>query len=169
MNHIKHTFALLAACLSLAAAVAQTTAGSPLFQMRLVAAETPEAPQSTGLEKMTVTRTNSANGHIYHETFYVQKAVLLDEHDLKGTTVVTNTVSNQAEIDFELSAAGRKRFAEVTRQNIGKRLAIIIDGQLCSAPVIRSEITSGKGQITGNFTPQEARALSDKINAALKK
>ena len=103
------------------------------------------------------------------ETFYVQKAVLLDEHDLKATTAVTNTLSNEAHIDFELSTAGKKRFADVTRQNIGRRLAIIIDGKICSAPILRCEIAGGKGEITGSFTPQEARAISDQINAALKR
>jgi preprotein translocase subunit SecD len=77
--------------------------------------------------------------------------------------------TNQSEIAFELNAAGQKRFAEVTRQHIGKRLAIIMDGQVCSAPVIRSEITGRKGQISGNFTQEQARELSNKINRALKK
>ena len=168
MKHIKYTFVSLSACLCIAGAVAGPTAGSKIFQMRLVA-EGPEAPQSGSLEKITVTKTNSANGRIYQETFYLQKAVLLDEHDLKDTKVTMNSLSHQPEIEFELRTAGQKRFAEVTRQNIGKRLAIVIDGQVCSAPVIRSEITGGKGQITGSFTPQEARELSDKINAASKK
>ncbi len=169
MKHKKHMFALLSGCLSIAVAVAAPAPGSPLFQMRLVAAEGPGTPQATDLEKVTLTKTNSANGRIYQDILYVQKAVLLDARDLKNTSVVTNTAFNQTEIEFELTTAGQKRFAEVTRQNIGKRLAIIIDGKVCSAPVIRSEIAGGKGQITGDFTPQEAKDLSDKINTALKK
>ena len=118
---------------------------------------------------MTLVNVNNANGRTNQETLYVEKAVLLDRHDLKNTHVVTDTLTKQPEIAFELSAAGQKRFAEVTRQHIGKRLAIIIDGQVCSAPVIRSEITGGKGQISGNFTKEQARELSNKINRALKK
>lgn len=168
MKHIKYTFALLAACLAVAA-VAAPQAGSPVFQMRLVVPEGPEAPRSGSVEKMTRTMTNTVNGQIHQEVLYVEKTVLLDENDLKHAKVVTSALQNQIEIEFELTAQGRKRFAEVTRKNIDKRLAIIIDGRLCSAPVIKCEISGGKGQITGNFTPQEARALSDKINAALKK
>ena len=65
----------------------------------------------------------------------------------------------QPQIDFELTADGAKRFAEVTRANINHRLAIVLDGELCSAPNIQSAIETGNGQITGHYTPDSARSL----------
>ena len=53
------------------------------------------------------------------------------------------------------------------KENINKRLAIVLDGHLYSAPVIRSEISGGKAQITGSFTEEEANALAAKINDAI--
>ena len=62
-------------------------------------------------------------------------------------------------IEFRLTDTAAKRFADVTRNNIKRRLAIVLDGQLYSAPTIQSEIT-GNGQITGHFTPEEAQKLA---------
>ena len=62
-------------------------------------------------------------------------------------------------IEFELTDAAGKRFGDVTRNNIGHRLAIILDGQLYSAPNINSEIDN-RGEITGHFTQEEAQKLA---------
>jgi len=62
-------------------------------------------------------------------------------------------------IEFELTDAAGKRFGDVTRNNIGRRLAIVLDGQLYSAPNINSEIDNN-GEITGHFTQEEAQKLS---------
>jgi len=62
-------------------------------------------------------------------------------------------------IEFELTDAAGKKFGEVTRNNIGHRLAIVLDGQLYSAPNINSEIDNN-GQITGHFTSEEAQKLA---------
>ena len=64
----------------------------------------------------------------------------------------------QFAVNFELDAKGAKRFGILTGKNIGKRLAIVLEGKVQSAPVIRSKITD-RGQITGNFTPEEAQEL----------
>jgi len=62
-------------------------------------------------------------------------------------------------IQFTLTDAAGRRFGEVTRNNIGQRLAIVLDHQLYSAPSIRSEIDNN-GEITGHFTPEEAQKLA---------
>jgi SecD/SecF fusion protein len=62
-------------------------------------------------------------------------------------------------IEFELTDAAGKRFGDVTRNNIGRRLAIVLDGQLYSAPNINSEIDN-RGEITGHFTQEEAQKLA---------
>jgi SecD/SecF fusion protein len=64
-------------------------------------------------------------------------------------------------IEFRLNDTGAKRFADVTRNNIGRQLAIVLDGQLYSAPAIQGAIETGSGEITGHFTPEEAQQLAN--------
>ena len=71
------------------------------------------------------------------------------------------------EISLQMTPAGKERFAAVTRQNLHKRLAIVLDGKVCSAPVIQSEITQGQASISGNFTQREAVELSNVLNNPL--
>jgi preprotein translocase subunit SecD len=63
-------------------------------------------------------------------------------------------------VNFEFNAQGAAAFARLTRENIGKPFAIVLDGKVISAPVIRSEIPAGRGQITGIFTRKEADRLA---------
>ena len=63
-------------------------------------------------------------------------------------------------VSFSFKAAGAKKFGNVTGSNVGRRLAIVLDGKVISAPVINSPITGGKGIITGNFTVQAASDLA---------
>ncbi|MFH1245426.1 MAG: protein translocase subunit SecD [Candidatus Omnitrophota bacterium] len=63
-------------------------------------------------------------------------------------------------VSFSLDAKGARRFARITKENIGKRLAIVLDGKVKSAPVIESEIPAGRGQITGNFSEDDAADLA---------
>ena len=55
-------------------------------------------------------------------------------------------------------------FAEITREHKGEILAIVLDGEILSTPVIQDEITDGRAQISGNFTPQEAKDLVRNLN-----
>lgn len=59
---------------------------------------------------------------------------------------------------------GTKLFADLTKKNLGKRMAILIDGQIVSAPTVQSEITNGQAVITGNFTQKEAKTLVSRLN-----
>ncbi len=68
--------------------------------------------------------------------------------------------NNQPDINFAFDGQGTRRFAETTAQNIGKPFAIVLDKHVISAPVIRSAITGGSGQITGNFTEESAHNLA---------
>jgi RNA polymerase sigma factor (sigma-70 family) len=133
-----------------------------VFQFRLVL----NAP-SAKADTMTIVRPG-ADAQA-DETLYVQKKVLLDQTDLKSASVITNRPAGKPWIQITFTDAGAKRFAKVTHQNIGKRLAIIIDGRLYSAPTIRSEIPGGQAQITGNFSVQEANDLAAKINQSVTK
>ena len=67
-------------------------------------------------------------------------------------------------VDFELTPEGTIRFAELTRTNIGRQLAIVSRGRILTAPMINSAIPSGKGEINGNFTEGEAADLTWQLN-----
>ncbi len=68
--------------------------------------------------------------------------------------------SMMPDVNITFNSKGTKKFAEVTRKNVGRRLAILLDGKVKSAPVIREPISGGSAQITGRFTVEEARDLA---------
>ncbi len=63
-------------------------------------------------------------------------------------------------VSFAFKAQGAKKFANATRENVGRRLAIVLDGKVISAPTINTPITGGQGIITGNFTVASANDLA---------
>ncbi|MDR0647589.1 MAG: protein translocase subunit SecD [Puniceicoccales bacterium] len=71
------------------------------------------------------------------------------------------------EISLQMTDSGKERFAKVTKNNLHKRLAIVLDGKIYSAPVIQSEITNGQASISGKFTQREALELSHVLNNPL--
>jgi preprotein translocase subunit SecD len=71
------------------------------------------------------------------------------------------------EIHFTLQAQAAAAFAKVTQENIRRRLAIVIDGKLFSAPIIQAAIETGVGQITGQFTTEEAMNLAKTLESPL--
>ncbi|MGA2028954.1 MAG: protein translocase subunit SecD, partial [Verrucomicrobiota bacterium] len=103
------------------------------------------------------------------EQFIVKKKA---ENGLAGDIVKSAMMMRgnlgEPQISFTLTDDGAKKFAEVTRNNVGHRLAIILDGELYSAPNIQSPIETGNGQITGQFTPQEAQNLASVLQNPLR-
>ncbi len=69
------------------------------------------------------------------------------------------------EVRLRFTTEGSRRFAQVTRQNVGRLMAIVLDGRVSSAPRIREAITGGRAQITGDFSMDEARAVSAVLNS----
>lgn len=67
-------------------------------------------------------------------------------------------------VTLDFNDEGKEIFAKITRENRGKMLAIVLDGALLSAPTIQDEIRDGKAQITGQFAPEEAKALVRNLN-----
>lgn len=84
--------------------------------------------------------------------------------DLKRAQASADGMASWA-IDFELKASAAKRFGDLTARLIGQPLGIFLDGNLISAPNVRTAITAGVGQITGNFTAEEAQDLAVQLNA----
>ena len=70
-----------------------------------------------------------------------------------------------SEVSMTMSAEGANIWARLTKDNIGKSIAIVLDGYVYSFPRVNSEITGGRSQITGNFTPEEAKDLANVLKS----
>ncbi len=138
-------------------------AKSPIFQIRLVLDE-----PSANSEKMKEQLKAVDSDKTVYSTVDVQKSVLLDQNVLESVSISTDYQGKPA-IDCKFTSEGKKRFAEITSQNVGKRIAIIINGKLVTVPKIAAPITAGNLEITGHFNEQEAKGLAAKINAAIAK
>jgi len=90
----------------------------------------------------------------------VSKRIVLSGDNLLDAKPKMDNQTNQTIVSFTLDRVGAKRFAKATTTGIGKRLAIVLDGKIISAPVIQDAIVGGSGIITGNFTFQSATDLS---------
>lgn len=84
---------------------------------------------------------------------------------LKKAVLEFNQTTFEPQISIEFNDEGSEIFAKLTKENIGKTLAIFLDGAPISAPTVREEITGGKAQITGQFTPKEAKLLVQRLNS----
>lgn len=92
---------------------------------------------------------------------YTLKSVpILDGSMLTDARVGISDKSNYPVINFTLNAEGSKKFADYTGANVGKRLAIVLDNKVYSAPSINERIGGGSGQISGAFTQEEARDVA---------
>ena len=84
---------------------------------------------------------------------------------LKGSQVAFDPNTSQPHVALEFTDEGAKIFADLTKKNIGKILAIYLDGAPISLPRVQDEITGGNAQITGNFSTEEAKELAQRLNA----
>ena len=87
--------------------------------------------------------------------FLVRREAVITGRDLKSARAGVDPQSNQPDVDFTLNPQGAEKFRRATGANIGRRLAVILDGYVETAPTIQSQI-SERGQITGRFSAQEA-------------
>ena len=90
----------------------------------------------------------------------VSKRIILSGDNLLDAQPRMNSETNETVVSFTLDRVGAKRFGKATSKGIGKQLAIVLDGKIISAPVIRDTIASGSGQISGGFTFQSATDLA---------
>jgi len=149
-------FGILSAALILFAAPLQLRASdTPRLQFHLVAEAADAAPADTLADPGS------------KETLRVRKEVLLDESAVARASVTISPVRGVpiVSVTVDFNEAGAKRFAQITAANMGKRLAIVFDGKLLSAPTIRSVIRD-KAVITGQFTAAEAEVVANALNAS---
>lgn len=94
------------------------------------------------------------------EKIAVRSRVDVDGGDLTDARAGLDQQNGQWVVNFTFNAVGARHFADITRANVGRPFAIVLDGKVISAPVIREPITQGRGQISGNFTAQSASDLA---------
>lgn len=83
---------------------------------------------------------------------------------LERAVVEFNPTTQAPLIGLTFTPEGKELFAQITRENKGEILAIVLDGEILSTPVIQDEIADGRAQISGNFTPEEAKTLVRNLN-----
>lgn len=99
---------------------------------------------------------------------YLARPTSLTGADVKKAQVTFGSSKGSRsgpQVALEFTSDGAKKFAEVTKRNIGKPLAIFLDGQPIEVPTVQQEITGGNAVITGNFNTEEARNLVIQLNA----
>src|SRR5213593_1064016 len=111
------------------------------------------------MEIVTGTSEPGSSGGTPSTTYYiVKKVAAVTGRDLRNARPTLDQ-NNQPAVSFSLNQDGARKFGQFTGSNIGRNLAIILDGRVFSAPTIQDRITD-EGRITGNFTTQEAQDLS---------
>ncbi|NCC50124.1 MAG: protein translocase subunit SecD [Spartobacteria bacterium] len=118
----------------------------------------------------------SRDGHTIYRPYYIERRRQLTGEAVKKAGVEYHPVTSAAYVTLEFDKTGAKLFARVTRDyapngannrdsEVGRQLAIVLDGTLYSAPVIRQEIPDGSAQITGQFTAPVAMRLANVLTA----
>ena len=94
------------------------------------------------------------------EKLIISKRIVMSGDNLVDAQPSIQNQQNEPTVSFTLDRLGAQKFGRATTDNVGKRLAIVLDGKVISAPNINEPITSGSGVISGNFSFQEATDLS---------
>ena len=94
------------------------------------------------------------------EIVNVSKRIIVSGENLIDAQPRMDNQTNETVVTFDFDRVGAKRFGRATTKGIGKRLAIVLDGKVISAPVIQEAIVAGSGQISGDFTFQSATDLA---------
>ncbi|MFQ5329556.1 MAG: protein translocase subunit SecD [Thermodesulfobacteriota bacterium] len=118
-----------------------------------------------GDELLYQRQVDATTGAVSAVPFLIRKKTLLTGDLLTDARVSIDTQYNEPYVSLTFNNAGSKRFDTVTAENVGERLAIILDGNVYSAPNINERISGGRAQISGNFTYEEATDLAIVLRA----
>ncbi len=118
----------------------------------------PGAPPGPGVELLPM-QANPA------EKLPIRKRIEVDGANLTNAQPGFSQQDGASVVNFTFDSVGARRFADTSRNNVGKRFAIVLDNQILSAPVIREAILGGTGQISGSFTPESAKDLAVLLRA----
>jgi SecD/SecF fusion protein len=106
------------------------------------------------------TRVITMPGERANEHYELEARVALEGRHISDAQLGFHQNTNEPVVNFRLDTEGARRFAEITSNNIGRPFAIVLDGKVITAPVIRGAITGGSGEISGSFTPASANDLA---------
>ena len=113
---------------------------------------------------LTFKPSSFANNDQYYELVALKssagKGAALDGGVITSARVNYSQISGAAEVSMTMNTTGSSRWEVITEQNIGKQIAIVMDGLVYSYPNVQNKISGGSSQITGNFTPEEAEDLA---------
>jgi len=99
------------------------------------------------------------------QRYPVRRRIEVDGANLSDARTGQDSRTGQWVVNFSFDSVGTRRFAEITRQNVGRPFAVVLDNKVITAPVIREPITGGQGQISGNFTAASANDLAVLLRA----
>ncbi len=118
-----------------------------------------------GSELLYQDNEDSATERVIKSPYLVKKRTLLTGEYLTDARVQIDSQFNEPYISINFDKKGARIFERITEENVKKRLAIVLDNKVYSAPVIQEKITGGEARITGNFTTEEARDLAIVLRA----
>ena len=111
------------------------------------------------------TKEDPTTHHISKIPYLVKKRTSLTGAYLTDAKVQIDSQYNEPYVSITFDKKGARLFARITEENVKKRLAIVLDDNIYSAPVIQEKIAGGEARITGNFTTEEARDLAIVLRA----
>ncbi len=100
------------------------------------------------------------SGQAEGERYQLEKRVALEDEHIRDARMAFNPDSGEPVVNFKLDREGARAFGEMTQANVGRPLAIVLDDKVLTAPVIRTTIMSGSGEISGAFSSKEAHDLA---------
>ncbi|MBI5189656.1 MAG: protein translocase subunit SecD [Nitrospirae bacterium] len=109
--------------------------------------------------------TDPATGSVSKRPYLIKGETMMTGDSLTEARVAISGRDGRPEVAFKLDPAGAKLFESITANNVNKRFAIILDGNVYSAPVIQERIAGGSGVITGSFSETEAKDLAIVLRA----
>jgi preprotein translocase subunit SecD len=113
-----------------------------------------------GSQILYETRENRDTQRVIKTPYLVRKRALLTGDYLTEARVNIDNQYNEPHVSIKFDKKGGRLFERITGENVNKRLAIVLDDQVYSAPVIQEKISGGEARITGRFTPEEAHDLA---------
>lgn len=131
------------------------------LEFRLVS----DDPMAPGGETLEGQETDPLTGIVRQTSYVVDPGIVMTGEAVSDARHRPGDFGDPPYVAFTLNSSGAKLFERITGENTGRRLAIVLDGRVQSAPVIRSKIGGGRGIIEGNFTLDEARDLAIVLRA----
>lgn len=130
---------------------------TPLLEFKVTGKTDPKAPQ-----EITIDKDGNASPITIPDPYV---ATELTGRFLDKAILEFNPTTGEPVVSLQFDSEGSVLFEKITRENIGKPVAIFLDGEPISVPTVNEAITGGKAQISGSFTPEEAKTLVGRLNS----